>query len=204
MDFKAIFGEVFHIVFEKFKLDKRCCVGFMLDGCSANLLALDTLTVYCEYAVGIRCMSHLLNNAGDKIESKQIDKFAGALHMLLSHSANASAQWRAVTKVGPPKPPSHRWASTYDRNNALVLNWQSMKKFIDDFTTNDETKSAKAAFLREELARIRPDGIHNEIALQLEFALAVDLGIHLKTACYLLEGDTMLVGFIFLGGGNFW
>ena len=69
-----------------------------------------------------------------------------------------------------------------------------MKTFIDVFSTSDETKSTKAKFCWEELARVRPDGIHQEFALQLEFALAVDLGVHLTRGTYLLAGDEMLVG----------
>ena len=102
MDFKAIFGEVHNILFKKYRLEEARCIGFMLDGCAADPKALDV-----NY-VGIRCMSHLINICGDKIESRQVDKIAGALHMVLSHSPNASSQWRSVTKVWPPKPPNHR------------------------------------------------------------------------------------------------
>lgn len=109
MNSKAIFGDVHHILFEKFRLKASRCRGFMLDGCSANLKALMALTTHC--AVGVRCLSHLFSNAGHKIESNQIDKFAGALHMILSRSANCAEQWRATTGVSPPKAPSHRWAS---------------------------------------------------------------------------------------------
>ena len=38
---------------------------------------------------------------------------------------------------------------------------------------------------------MRPDGIHNEVRMQLELALAVDIGVHLQT----VEGDRMLVSF---------
>ena len=85
MDFKAIFGEVHNILFKKYRLQETRCIGFMLDGCAANLKAFDVMTAYCQNSVGIRCMSHLLNNYGDKIESRQIDKIAGSLHMVLSH-----------------------------------------------------------------------------------------------------------------------
>ena len=198
MDFRAIFGEVHNILFKKFRLEETRCVGFMRDGCAANLKALDVMTAYCQNSVGIRCMSHLLNNCGDKIESRQIDKIAGALHMVLSHSANASSQWRPVTKVGPPKPPNYRWHAAQDRNMVLTVNWQGFKEFVDVFTTSDDTKYTKARFWRQGLGRIRPDGIHNEVGVQLEFALAVDIGVHLQTATYLLEGDGMLVGFSLL------
>ena len=103
-----------------------------------------------------------------------------------------------MTKVGPPKPPNHRWHAAQDRNTVLAVNWQGFKTFVDAFTTSDDTKSAKARFLREELARMRPDDIHNEVGVQLEFALAVDIGVHLRPAPYLLEGDRMLVSFSLL------
>lgn len=195
MDFKAIFGEVHDVLFNKFKLDPKRCRGFMLDGCAANMKALLALTTHCASAVGVRCMSHLLNNAGGQIESNQIDKFAGALQTVLSHSANASEQWRSATNTAPPKAPSHRWASSFERSDQLATNWQQMKTFIDVFSTSDETRSAKAKFCREELARMGKDGYHQEFWLQLEFALAVDLGVHLTRATYLLEGDDMLVSF---------
>eukprot|EP00904_Undaria_pinnatifida_P009492 jgi/Undpi1/5673/HiC_scaffold_2.g00947.m1 len=107
MDFKAIFGEVYNILFKKFDLDPSRCRGFMLDGCAANLKALLALTTHCVHAVGMRCISRLFNNTGNKvestqIESTQIDRFAGALHTILSHSHNASQQWRAATKTASP------------------------------------------------------------------------------------------------------
>ena len=65
--------------------------------------------------------------------------------------------------------------------------WQEMETFIEIFSTSDETKSAKVTFCRQELARVRPDGIHLKFVLQLEFALAVDLGVYLTRATYLPE-----------------
>lgn len=192
MDFKDIFGEVNNVL-TRFGLDPARCVGFMLDGCAANMKALMALTTHCRNAVGMRGMSHLFNNAGDQIESTQIDKFAGALQTVLSLSHNASEQWRAATGTSPPKAPSHRWASSFERNDKLVTDWQHAKDFIDKFSSSDETRSAKAAFCREELARLGQHGYHQEFWLQLEFALAVDLGVHLTRATYLLEGDGMLV-----------
>jgi len=41
---------------------------------------------------------------------------------------------------------------------------------------------------------VRPDGIHQELVLQLGFAVAVDTAIHLARACHLLEVDGFLVG----------
>ena len=193
MDFKAIFGEVHNVLFNKFKLDSQRCRAFMLDGCAANLKALLALPTHFANVVGMRCMSHLFNNAGDQVESKKIDNFVGALQTVFPHSANASEQWRAATNTAPPKAPSHCWASKFERSDQFVTVWQHMKKFVDVYSTCDETRSAKAKFCREELARMGKDGYHQEFWLQLEFALAVDLGVHLTRATYLLEGDGMLV-----------
>lgn len=193
MDFKDIYGEVHKVVFDTFGLRPECYRGFMLDGCAANMKALLALTTHCVNAVGVRCMSHLFNNTGGQVESGQIDRFAGALQTLLSHSNNAKEQWRAATGEAPFKAPSHRWASHYERSNTLVQAWEHAKDFLADFSSKDETRSASAKFCREELARLGEHGYHQEFWLKLEFALAVDLGVHLANATYLLEGDGMLV-----------
>ncbi|CAB1100668.1 unnamed protein product [Ectocarpus sp. CCAP 1310/34] len=193
MDYKAIFGELNKVVFMEYKLRPERCRGFMLDGCSPNLKALVALTTHCANSVGIRCASHLLNLSGNQMESSQIDKFAGALQTVLSHSHNAADQWRKATGTTPPKAPNHRWGSAYERNNLLVTNWQQMKTFIDDFSSSDETRSRKADFCRRELARFGKHGYHQEVWLQIEFAVAVDLGKHLTNGTYLLEGDGMLL-----------
>ena len=70
-----------------------------------------------------------------------------------------------------------------------------MKKFVDVYSTRDEARSAKAKFCREELARTRKDGYHQAFWLTLEFALVVDLGVHLTHATYLFEEDGMLVSY---------
>ncbi|CAN0341927.1 unnamed protein product, partial [Ectocarpus sp. 12 AP-2014] len=193
MGFKAIHGEVMKITVDEYKIDRSKCVGFMLDGCGANMKALDTLLLNFPNAVGVRCFSHLLNNCGNELSSEETDKFAGHLHVLLAHSHNARDLWLQETKVSPPKPVSHRWSSRHVRNNALVLNWQQMKTFVDKFTSTEESRSKSAAAMREELGRVRPDGVHQELILQLGFAVAVDVGIHLVRPTHLLQGDGFLV-----------
>lgn len=120
MYYVAIHGKVMNIVVDTYKLDRKKCVGIMLDGCAANLKALDTLLINFPNAVGVRCFSHLLNNCGNELDSEETDKFAGHLHTLLSHSHNAKDLWLAETgEVAPPKPPSHRWSSRYVRTMCL-------------------------------------------------------------------------------------
>lgn len=192
MDFLAINGEVMKILVDEYKLDRSKCVGFMLDGCAANLKALEALLMNFPNAVGVRCFSHL-NNCGNELDSEETDKFAGNLHTLLGHSHNAKDSWLKETGVAPPKAPSHRWSSRYVRDDVLVRNWQPMKSFINKLTSTDESKSKSVKAMRAELARVRPDGVHQELVLQLGFAVAVDVGIHLTRATHLLEGEGFLV-----------
>ncbi|CAB1105070.1 unnamed protein product [Ectocarpus sp. CCAP 1310/34] len=193
MDFAAINGEVMKVVVDDYRLDRQKCVGFMLDGCSANLKALDTLKMNFRIATGVRCFSHLCKNSGNEMNSDDTHKFAGHLHTLLSHSHNAKDLWLQETGgVAPPKPPSHRWSSRFERNDCLVRSWQQMKSFVNKFTSADESKSKSAAAMRDMLAHVRPDNIHQELVLQLEFVVAADVGIHLTRATHLLEGDGFL------------
>ena len=71
--------------------------------------------------------------------------------------------------------------------------WPGMKTLVDKSTSTEESKSKAAQALREEMGRVRPDGIHQELVLQVGFATAVDAGISLTPATHLLEGDGFLV-----------
>ncbi|CAM9630122.1 unnamed protein product, partial [Hapterophycus canaliculatus] len=113
MDYRATNGEVMNIAVDEYKLDRARCGGFMLDGCAANLKALDALLINFPKAVGVRCFSHLLNNCGNELDSEEIDNFAGHLHVLLAHSLNASELWSRETGRVKPKPASHRWSSRF-------------------------------------------------------------------------------------------
>ena len=79
IDFKLVFGEVYNVLFSKFKLDSQRCRAFMLDGCTANLKALLTLTTRCANAVGMRCMAQPLQQRrrpGRKQADRQLDRRA--------------------------------------------------------------------------------------------------------------------------------
>jgi len=80
MNYLAIHGEVMKIMVDEYRLDRSKCVGIMLDGCAANLKALDALLLNIPNAVGVRCLSHLYNNCGNELDPEETDKFAGYLH----------------------------------------------------------------------------------------------------------------------------
>ena len=194
MDFVAFNGEVTKVLVDEFGPKRDRCHAFMLDGYTVNIKALDCLLINFQKAVGVRCFSHLLNNCGNELASREIDRFAGHLHVLLAHSHNAKDLWRRETKAAPPKPVSHRWSSRQLRSRTLVQVWPRMKTLVDKSTSTEESKSKAAQALREEMGRVWPDGIHQELVLQVGFATALDAGISLTSATHLLlEGDGFLV-----------
>ena len=139
------------------------------------------------------CFSHLLNNCGNELASREIDRFAGHLLVILAHSHNAKDLWRREAKVAPPKPVSHRWSSRQLWNETLVQVWPEIKTFVDKSTSTEQSKSKAVQALRYEMGRDRPDGIHQELVLQVEIAIAVDAGIFQTPATHLLEEDGCLV-----------
>lgn len=193
MDAKDIVGEISDVVGKKFRLDEKRCRGIMLDGCSANMLALSSLLLLYRNAVGIRCFSHLLNNVGKQLDTEEWDKFAGSLHTLLSHSTNAKTLWKQIVGVPPPQPPSHRFGSTYERDNVIATNWPKVKDFVKGFVSKDETRSKTAKSMLTQLGGKQLDGVSNELSLKLSLAMAVDVGQHITTGTYVLEGDDFLV-----------
>ena len=113
----------------------------VLDGCAVNIKALDSLLIHFQTAVGVQCFSHLLNNCGNELASREIDRFSGHLHVILAHSHYAKGLWRRETKVAPPRPVSHRWSSRQLRNKTLVQVWPGTKTFVDKSTSTEESKS---------------------------------------------------------------
>lgn len=89
--------------------------------------------------------------------------------------------------------PSHRFESTYKRNNTIATNGPGIKSFIERFVGSDGIRSKMVKSLQRQLTGKQPDGISNELNLQLSLAMAVDVGCHITTATYILEGDNFLV-----------
>ena len=193
MDAKDIVGEISAVIVKKFGLDERRCRGIMLDGCSANLLALSSLLLQYRNAVGIRCFSHLLNNIGKQLDTEEWDRFAGSLHTLLSHSTNAKTLWKQIVGVPPPQPPSHRFGSTYERDDLVATNWPKVMDFLAGFVSKDDTKSRTAKSMQRQLEGEQPDKVSNELNLKLNLAMAMDVGKYITAATYVLEGDGFLV-----------
>ena len=177
------------------------CAHLLVVQICQRLLSLSTLTKSMDFkaifgevptpsnGVGMRCMSHLFNNAGDQVESKETDNFAGAF--LTAPTLRISGGLQLTPCLRKPLPTVGLRSSS----DQFVTVWKHMKKFVDVYSTSNETRSAKAKLCWEELARMGKDGYHQELWLQLVFALAVYLGVHLPRATYLLDGDGMLVSY---------
>ena len=141
MDFVAINSKLMKVLVDEFGLKRDRCRAFMLDGCAVNIKALDSLLIHFQTAVGVQCFSHLLNNCGNELASREIDRFSGHLHVILAHSHYAKGLWRREAKVAPPKPVSHRWSSRQLRNKTLVQVRPGTKTFGDKSTSTEESKS---------------------------------------------------------------
>lgn len=194
MSARDIVGQVNDTLSEEFNLRASRCIGFMLDGCAANLLALDSFTQHIyRKSVGIPCFSHLFNNIGTRLRFPDVDEFLGKLHTLLSHSPQAKALFREIVGVTDPPTPNHRWGSRYERDYLIAMNWPGVVKFIEAYKSNDDEKSKTARWLRSELARKRNDGKDQVLVLRMQLAVLVDVGKMVTAACIFLEGDEPLV-----------
>ncbi|CAB1120220.1 unnamed protein product [Ectocarpus sp. CCAP 1310/34] len=194
MSARDIVGQVNDTLGEEFNLRASRCIGFMLDGCAANLLALDSLTQHIyRKSVGIPCFSHLFNNIGTRLRFPDVDEFLGKLHTLLSHSPQAKALFREIVGVTDPPTPNHRWGSRYERDYLIAMNWPGVVKFIEAYKSNDDEKSKTATWLRSELARKRNDGKDQVLVLRMQLAVLVDVGKIVTAACIFLEGDEPLL-----------
>ncbi|CAB1100649.1 unnamed protein product [Ectocarpus sp. CCAP 1310/34] len=194
MSARDIVGQVNDTLSEEFCLKASRCIGFMLDGCTANLLALDSLTQHIyRRSLGVSCFSHLFNNIGKRLIFPDLEDFLGKLHTLLSHSPQAKALLREIVGVADPPTPNHRWGSRFERDYLVAMNSPGVVKFIEAHKSNDEDKSRTAAWLRSELARKRDDGKYQVLVLRMQLAVLVDVGKIVTATCIFLEGDEPLL-----------
>ena len=96
---------------------------------------------------------------------------------------------------GTLPPVDHRWTSEFEGYQVVMASCPAVFKFIDTYSATDEGKSASINHIRRELARVRPDGVRQEIVLRVQLAMVVmDVGEMIAKATYNLEGDARLVG----------
>lgn len=186
-------SEINRVVVHEYGLDPTRCRAFMADGCSANLLALDSLKIIFNNAVPIRCFSHMFNNIGKRLKAPDLDAFLGKLYTLLAHSPLAKALFLEEAGVAAPSTPGHRWGSRYECDERLALNWPGVVKFVAKYRSEDDVKSKTVKWMRNELERTRPDGRKQAAVLKTQLAMMVDVGAHVTNATIFLEGDSPLV-----------
>lgn len=194
MTAKDVVGEVTTVLGEEFGLKTGRCLGFMVDSCAVNKLALVSFTEHIyRLSVGILCFSHLFNNIGKQMSFPEVDEFLGKVHTLLSHSPYAKALFREKVGVAAPPTPGHRWGSRYERDYVIAMHWPGFERFVFDYKTTDEEKNKTVKWLQSQLLLTRPDGKTQRLVLQMQLAVLVDIGKLVTTATIFLEGDMPLV-----------
>ena len=68
-----------------------------------------------------------------------------------------------------------------------------MKSCVHKFTSSDKPKSKSARVLREHLASVRSDCVHQELLLRLSCVVAVDVGVS-PDACHASAGRRRISG----------
>lgn len=74
-----------------------------------------------------------------------------------------------------------------------MLNWPAVVEFITSYSSTDEVRSTSVTYMRKELARMRADGVRQEVVLKVQVAMLVDVSEVITKATYDLEGDVPLV-----------
>lgn len=199
---RDIAGEIERIVFGSihdggYGLRQDRCLGFMYDGCSKSLKAVDMILKNCPYAVGIPCCSHLFSLFGHQLETEQWNTFSAKLYMALSQSQNVRDCWRQTVGDTPPVMPSHRWGTTHEANTKLALNWAGIVEFITKISAQDAERASSLKSMRRELSEVYQNGVFRgmpkKVLLRVELAMLVEIGEAITTSAHVLEGDQPLV-----------
>jgi hypothetical protein len=149
---------------------------------SVNKKALTISPVNFRHAVKIKCLSHVLNRIGQRLAAPEAQDYVSQLNMLMAHSGNARAAYRARTGSTWPTPSNVRWYAWIANYKAVLQHFAHIDALVRTAQFRDTASSLKMVALFQAHA--------SRIKVQL-IALCHFGGI-LERACYDLEGDGQL------------
>ena len=72
-------------------------LGCTRDGVAVNGAALEKLQIFCPKMVQITCVSHTLDNVGERFDTPTVDEFGQLWTSLFAHSSKAKLLWQQLT-----------------------------------------------------------------------------------------------------------
>ena len=166
-------------------VESHSLLGAMRDGASVNCAAIRVLTVMYPKLLDIRCLSHTLDLVGDRFKAPTLNLFMTLWISLFAHSSKVKALWKETTGRAMPTYSKTRWWSKWEIMSRVLVQFGDVQPFLHH---NSDVSPATHSKLLDLLSN--PQQL---IALKLELASVVDVGVHFVKATYDLEGDGVLV-----------
>ena len=136
----------------------------------------------------------MISNAGGRFResmSMSSQLLSGLKGLRVSDSAKQV--FRDLTGASLPDGTENRWFYWVEYVNAVLPHWSKLPQFVRRYKDGGfmPKKVAKMAFL------IAPNSENDVLRAGLELLFVRQLGTHLASACYFLEGDSFLSPFAF-------
>ena len=169
----------------EYQINGDMVVAAMRDGAATNGVAVRNLKVLYPNLFDVTCFSHTANNAGRRFEFPALDEFGHLWVQLFSHSHKAKLMWKQRTDTSVKSFSQTRWWSLWEVYHQLFLYFGDVQPFLEQLNdVSPRTVAQLLAILTSE---------DDCTTLRLELAAIIDVGQHLVTLTYNLEGDGPLV-----------
>ncbi len=177
LDSKGLTASIVDVLSRCFGIPRGQVCGFMHDCASVNIAAArDGLLPHYNRGVDIPCLSHFLNNCGEKIMAPTADAFLSAWSSIVSRSMVARSIIKDIIKEDPKRLSMTRWYSWWEIANQVLLCWGFVPSIIAALDV-----AQVAIHGVEKLSSILAQ---NRQLLMVELAIIVDLASPLVKATY--------------------
>jgi len=164
-------------------------VGMVYDRASVNVRVYNDMKTYWKYTAGIGCVSHTLNNVGNKFKAPLAKRFMKHWRKLLKSNKAKLLFQEQCPDITLKSFSKTRWWSWWEVLYQVVILFGDVWKFI---WRNDLDVCPKSIQKLRQLL-----GPVNLPRLLIEWSVIAEVGRPLVTATYNLEGDGPIVLSIF-------
>jgi hypothetical protein len=180
----------------KYQIGTSKILGLVCDNCNTNIAAAAFLKPLLPFGQRYPCWSHVCNNAGKKFNAPRLDEFFVLFVALFSMSAKMRVAWKTRFGKFPKGYNNIRW---YCKHDCLLEAYENV--WIDNlfaFLRSPDVAGLKDNVTVDKMLNWLGDDANRKwFHFMAEIAVFLDMGTHLTSTCYYLEGDGPLILFAY-------
>lgn len=170
---------------EALNIKSSSIVGIACDGHKVNFAALRRIDVILQDSLTVRCLSHLLNLIGNRMDDFLCSKFVGKLDAFFNQSSGSKLIWRSKTGIyWKGQGTGKRWWAHWELVKFVFTHREVLTDLLNAFELDDKC--------RANLSQLKQWWQESEKEIMLQLAAFVDFGSLIVSATYRLEADGLI------------